>query len=82
MISCHFCHTFSKYSNNYLKFNFQFLSTSTLENSQLPLHIRSEHQTAERYKGSANRGGLDLNIFVNKPDSGKMRQSTTLSSQC
>ena len=33
-------------------------------------------------RGSADRGELDTNIVVNQPASGKIFQSTTVSSQC
>ena len=36
----------------------------------------------EQYQGSANRGEIDLNTDVNQPDSGKIWQSTTVTSQC
>ena len=45
-------------SNNYIKFDLQYISTPTLEATQLPLHKSSEHQTAEQYQGSANLGEI------------------------
>ena len=35
----------------------------------------------EQYKGSADRGEIDLNSDVNRPASGKLWQYTTVSSQ-
>ena len=46
------------------------------------LPISSEHQTAEKYQGSADRGELDIKSYINQPDSDKLRQSTTVFSQC
>ena len=46
------------------------------------LPISSEHQMSEQYQGSADRGELDIKSYVNWPASGKLRQSTTVSSQC
>ena len=41
-----------------------------------------KHQKTEQYQGLENRGELDLNSDVNLPASEKLRQSTTVSSQC
>ena len=49
---------------------------------QFTLHIRSEQQTSEHYQESSDHGGIDLNTAVNQPSSSKIRQSTTVSSQC
>ena len=48
----------------------------------IPITWSSEHQTTEQYQGSADRGELDLKLDVNQPASGKLQQSTTVSSQC
>ena len=42
----------------------------------------SKHQMAGQYQGSDNRGEIDIESDVNLPASGKLRQSTTVSSQC
>ena len=44
-------------------------------------HISSEPWTAEKYWVSANRSERYLNTVVNWPDSGKLHQYTTASSQ-
>ena len=67
-----FCHNFSKQSNNYMKSDFQYWSTPTLEFIQVPLHKRRKHQTAEQYQGSADRGELDPKSDVNRLASGKL----------
>ena len=41
-----------------------------------------EHRMAEQHQGSADCGKLDLKSEVNHPASGKLRKSTTVSSQC
>ena len=55
--------------------------TSTLEVSKFPLPVSSEHRTSELYQGSEDRGELDIKSDVNRPASGKLRKSTTVSSQ-
>ena len=40
------------------------------------------NSTADQYQGSDNRGDLDIKSDVSQPSSGKIRQSTTVSSQC
>ena len=59
MISWYFLSQFSNQSKNYIKFNFQYWSTSTFKVTQLPLPKISKHQTEEQYKGSANRCELE-----------------------
>ena len=41
-----------------------------------------KHQTAEIKQWLADRGEVDINTVVNFLDSVKLRQSTTVSSQC
>ena len=72
---------FPNQSNNYIKFDFQYISTQTLEATQFPLHKSSEHQTAEQYLGSANCVELDLKSVVNLLATGKLQKSTTVYSQ-
>ena len=55
-----------KQPNNYIKFHFQFWSTSSLEKSRLPLHLIRKHGTAKQLHGSANRGGINLNKVLNR----------------
>ena len=43
---------------------------------------RRENQQTEQYQESANHGELDNNSDINLPASGKLRQSTTVYSQC
>ena len=50
------------------------IPTATFKGTKLTLPKRSEHQTAEQFQGSANRGEPDLNSDVNRPYSGKLRQ--------
>ena len=71
-----------KQSKNNAKFYFQFWSTPELLNTYFLFRIISKHRTAEWWQGSDNCGGLDLNTVVNLPFSGKLCQSTTISSQC
>ena len=66
----------------YIKFDLQYRSTPTLEATQFPLHKSSEHQTAEKYQGSTNRGDIDIKSYVNRLATGQIRQSTTVYSQC
>ena len=77
-----FCHIFSKRSKNCINFDFRFRSTATFKDTKFLLPKRSKHQKTEQYQGSADRGELDLNSEVNRPASGKLRQSTTVSRQC
>ena len=75
------CQKHLNQSKNYIKFDFQYRSTVTLEVLQLLLPKISGHQTAEKYQGSANHDELDLKSDVNWPDSGKISIPTTVSSQ-
>ena len=75
------CHNFLKHSKHYITFYFQYRYTPTFEVTQFLLHKRSKHWTAEQYQGSDDRGELDLKSDLNRPASGKLQQSTTVSSQ-
>ena len=37
-----------------------------MKHLKLPFHLRRKYQTAEKYQGSANHGGLDLHTVVNR----------------
>ena len=67
---------------NFTNFNFQFQYTLALENIQLLLHKSSEHQTEDPLQCSFVSHELDITAVVNLPASGKLHQSTTVSSQC
>ena len=43
-------------SKNYKTYHFQFQSTPELENTSLPLHIRSKYNQAEQQQGSSDKG--------------------------
>ena len=77
-----FCHKFLGQPKDYINSNFRFRSTAPLGVSQLLLPKSSEHRTADQYHRSANNGELNLKSDVNRPASGKLRQSNTVSSQC
>ena len=74
VIYCYFMSQFLKQSNKYINFYFKFRSTSTFKDTKFLLPQCSEHRKTEQYQGSANRGELDLNLDVNRLDSGKLRQ--------
>ena len=74
------CHNFFNQSKNYIKLDFQYWYTPKLEVTQLPLHKISKYRTSEQYQGSAYCGELDLKSDINRTDSGKLREYTTLSS--
>ena len=82
VIYWYFLSQFLKQSNNYINFDFQYRSKPKFEVTQLPLSKISKHWTAEQYQGSADHGELDLKLDVNRPASGKLLKSTTVSSQC
>ena len=66
VIYCNFCYIIPNQSKNGTKSHFQFWSTSQLENYQFPLHLSSEHHTAEQYHKSANHGGIELNTVLHR----------------
>ena len=68
-------------SKNYIKLHFKFKYTLILEHTQFLLHISTKHRTSDKWQGPADRVGLYLNTVVNQPASGKLQQSTTVSSQ-
>ena len=68
-------------SNNYMKFDLQYISTPTLEATLFPLHKISKHQRAEQYQVSANLDEQDFISDVNSLATGKLWQSTTVYSQ-
>ena len=82
VIYCYFMSQFLKQSNKYINFYFKFRSTSTFKDTKFLLPQHSEHWKMEQYQGSDDHGELDFNSDVNWPDSGKLWQSTTVSSQC
>ena len=55
----------SEQSKNYIKFHYQFWSTSVLKDSIFLLNLSSEHETADQYQGSDDRGELDINTVLN-----------------
>ena len=69
-------------SNHYINFDLRFWSSAIFEVSLFLLPKSSQHQTADQYQGSANHGELHLKSDVNWPDSGKLRQSASVYSQC
>ena len=58
------------------------ISAETFKDTKLPLPNPRKHQNTEQYKGLDDCGQIDLNSNVNQPVSGKLRKSTTISSQC
>ena len=52
------------------------------KSQNLTLPISSKNWMAEQYQGSSNCEELDLKSDANRTDSGKLWQSTTVSSQC
>ena len=73
VILYHFCHNFSKHSKNYINFHLKFRSTRALEHTQFLLYTSSKNQTVKKKQGSENFGRLYNNIFLNQPDSSKLR---------
>ena len=65
VISWYFLSQYLKQLNNFIKFNFQYRYTPTLEVKQCPLHKSREHPTAIQYHGSADLGVIDLKSDVN-----------------
>ena len=76
------CNNSLRRSKNYKNFDFQYRSAPTLEVTQLPLNKINKHLTAEQYQGSANNGELYIKSGVDWMASGKIRQPTSVSSQC
>ena len=76
------CHNFLRQSKNYINRNLRFWSTATLEVSPFMLPISSKHRKEEKYQRSDDHGELGPKSDINWPSSGKLQQSTTLSSQC
>ena len=58
------------------------ISIAPFKDTKFPLPQHSEHLKMEQYRGLANCGELDLNSDVNLSATGKLWQSTTVSSQC
>ena len=77
-----FLSQYLRQSKNDIKLIFQIRSTPVLGNKRFEFHISSEHQKEERYNGSDDCIRLYLNTVINLPSSGKLNQSTTVSSQC
>ena len=82
VISWYFMSQFSKHSKNYTKFDLQYQSTATFKDTKSPLPKITEHRMDKEYQGSDNRGKLDIKSDVDRPASVKLRQYTTVSSQC
>ena len=76
------CHNVLKHSNNFINFDLQFWSTAIFTDTRLLLTQHRKHQKTEQYQRSADHADLDLDSDVNRPDSGKQQQLTTVPSQC
>ena len=59
-----------------------FILTAPFKETWLSLPQHSDHWKTEEYQGSAHRGEVDLDSDVNRLASDKLRQSTTVTSQC
>ena len=75
-----FCHSFLKQSNNSKKYIFR--STTAFADTKFPLPQHRYHWKTEKYWGSADCGEVYLDSNVNLLAAGKLRQSTTVPSQC
>ena len=62
------------------KYWFPILIYTNIESYTNSHYIISENWTAKQYQGSNDLGKLDLKSDVNQPASGKLRQSTPISS--
>ena len=50
-----------------------FRSAITFADTKLPLHQHGEHLNTEKYRGSADRGEVDVDSGINHLASGKLR---------
>ena len=58
------------------------ISTASFKDTKFPSSKHSRHQNIDQYRGPYDSGELDLNSELNRTASDKLRQSTTVSSQC
>ena len=61
---------------------FRFRSTTTFADTKIPLTQHIEHLNMDKYRGSDNRGEVDLDSDVNSLASGNIRQYNTVPGQC
>ena len=77
-----FCRNFSKQSKNSINFNSSVSINNNIHRLQIPVTPIYRTLKDGEILGSADCFEIDLNSDVNQPASGKLRKSTTVSSQC